>query len=76
MADEYSYSDKYGDWGVSMEEAEAKVASEEKPKKKKKKRKKPMKEGLLEKQGYMSLYEGPSKKAKKKRRFTKVDEEV
>ncbi len=43
MADEYSYSDQYGDWGVSMEEAEAKVDSKEKPKKKKK-RKKPMKQ--------------------------------
>ena len=43
--------------------------------KKRKKRKKPV-EGMLEKQGYMDLYEGPAKKAKKKRRFTKVDEEV
>jgi hypothetical protein len=53
MADEYSYSDQYGDWGVSMEEAESKLASEEKPekKKKKKKKKKPI-TGLLEKQGY------------------------
>ena len=40
-----------------------------------KKKKKPV-EGMLEKQGYMDLYEGPAKKAKKKRRFTKVDEEV
>ena len=38
-------------------------------------RKKPV-EGMLEKQGYMDLYEGPAKKAKKKRRFTKVDEVV
>ena len=38
-------------------------------------RKKPV-EGMLEKQGYMDLYEGPSKEAKKKRRFTKVDEVV
>ena len=42
---------------------------------KKVKRKKPV-TGMLEKQGYMDLYEGPSKKAKKKRRFTKVDEVV
>ena len=42
---------------------------------KKVKRKKPV-TGMLEKQGYMDLYEGPAKKAKKKRRFTKVDEEV
>jgi hypothetical protein len=32
--------------------------------------------GILEKQGYMDLYETPSKKAKKKRKWTKVDEEV
>ena len=42
---------------------------------KKVKRKKPV-EGMLEKQGYMDLYEGPAKEAKKKRKFTKVDEEV
>jgi hypothetical protein len=39
------------------------------------KRKKPV-TGMLEKQGYMDLYETPTKKAKKKRKFTKVDEEV
>ena len=39
------------------------------------KRKKPV-TGMLEKQGYMDLYEVPTKKAKKKRKFTKVDEEV
>ena len=44
-------------------------------KRKKRKKKKPV-EGMLEKQGYMDLYEGPSKEAKKKRRFTKVDEVV
>ena len=39
-----------------------------------KKRKKPVK-GILEGQGYMDLYETPSKKAKKKRKkFTGVDE--
>ena len=42
---------------------------------KKVKRKKPV-TGMLEKQGYMDLYETPTKKAKKKRKFTKVDEEV
>ena len=44
-------------------------------KKVKHKKKKPV-EGMLEKQGYMDLYEGPSKEAEKKRRFTKVDEVV